>query len=81
MNNQLYNDYTIFASISTDSMYYQYLSDCFGKENIYILNLSKANLMTFFAESLDKTKNDKIIFIPPSNKTFDINLVKKLKAH
>jgi hypothetical protein len=81
MDSQLYNDYTIFASISTDSIYYKYLSDCFGKENIYILNLSRANLMNVFTDYLDKTKNDKIILIPPANKTFDINLVKKLKTH
>lgn len=79
MIKQLYNDFSVFASISKDSKYYDYLVGYFGKENIYILNLSKANIMRYFAECLEKTKNDKIILIPPTSKVFNESISKEIK--
>lgn len=75
-----YNNYTILASISKDSLYYNYLKDCFGENNVYIINLNRSNIISRIIDIIRDNKNDRIILLPPSSKTFNFDLISKIET-
>lgn len=75
-----YNNITVLASISKESLYYNYLKDCFGENNIWLFNLNRSNVINKIIDIIKDNKNDRIILLPPSSKTFNYDLVRKIKT-